>query len=217
VPFLGIAWMLIALVALVPGLINSRLLMLLLLALSILGVVILLLHMMLRGRDNRLLADALYPIAGLLLVLGVVLHQEIGALGRGIVGFAMPSGSLSEGMRFARGEDEGFHVTLTIDGAAVDFVVDPSVAYNVMMPDVPKQIGINPASLTYDRQIEPGAGEGAYVAEVTLHKIRLGDAVIDSLPVKVFADGRARNTLGKPFLDSLKAWEIEDDTLFLVQ
>ena len=59
VPFVGVAWSLIAAVALAPGLINSRLLMLLLLALSVAGILILVIRIAVRGRANSL--DALYP------------------------------------------------------------------------------------------------------------------------------------------------------------
>jgi clan AA aspartic protease (TIGR02281 family) len=216
VPFLGVAWTLIALVALAPGLINSRLLMLLLLALSVAGTLILLVGMAVRDRDNSRLKDTLYPIAGLLIALGVGFHSEIGAFARGIVSYAMPDGSISEGMRFTRADDGWFHVTLTIEGAPVDFTVDPSTPFNVMMPDVPKQIGIDPSSLVYDQQLETASG-AEYVADVVLRKAQVGSAVVETLPVKVFATNRlGHNLLGKPFLESFKAWEIEDDTLTII-
>lgn len=216
VPFLGVAWTLLALVALAPGLINSRLLMLLLLALSGAGVLVILIRMAVRDRDNRRLKDTLYPVAGLLLALGVVFHQEIGAFAHRIASYAMPEGSLSEGMRFARAEDGWFHVTLTIEGAAVDFRVDPSTPFNVMMPDVPKRIGINPSSLVYDQRLQLATGNTEYMAEVTLHKVKVGSTLVETLPVKIFATDRLHNILGKPFLESFKAWEIEDDTLTII-
>lgn len=216
VPFLGVAWTLIALVALAPGLINSRLLMLLLLALSGAGILVILIRMAVRDRDNRRLKDTLYPVAGLLLALGVVFHQEIGAFAHRIVSYAMPEGSLSEGMRFARAEDGWFYVTLTIEGAAVDFRVDPSGPFNVMMPDVPKRIGIDPSSLVYNQRIET-AGGAEYAADVVLHKTQFGTTVVDTLPVKVFATNRfGHNLLGEPFLESFKAWEIDGDTLTVI-
>lgn len=216
VPFLAIAWSLIALVVLLPGFVNSRLLMLLLLALAVAGILLILIRMAVRDRDNSRLKDALYPIAGLLIALGVGFHEEVGAFARGIVSYAMPDGSISEGMRFTRAEDGWFHVTLTIEGAPVDFMVDPSTPFNVIMPEVPKQIGIDPSSLVYDQQLET-AGGVEYVADVVLREAHVGSTVVETLPVKVFATNRfGHNLLGRPFLESFKAWEIEDDTLTLI-
>lgn len=215
-PFLGIAWSLIALVALVPGVISSRLLMLLLLALSVAGMLLILIPMAMRDRDTSRVKDALYPIAGLLIALGVGFHEEVGAAVRGIVSYAMPDGSISEGMRFARASDGWFHVTLTIEDAQVDFVVDPSTPFNVVMPEIPKQIGLEPSSLVYDQQL-PTAGGVEYVADTVLHKAHVGAAAVENLPVKVFATNRlGHNLLGTPFLESFKAWRIEDDVLTIV-
>jgi aspartyl protease family protein len=216
VPFLGVAWTLIALVALAPGLINGRLLMLLLLALSVAGTLGILIRMAVRDRDNSRLKDALYPIAGLFIALGVGFHAEVGAFARGVVSYALPSGSLSEGMRFARAEDGWFHVTLTIEGAPVDFMVEPTAPFNLMMPDVPRRIGINPSSLVYDQRQELATGNAEYMADLTLHKVKVGSMLVETLPVKILATDRFRNVLGKPFLESFKAWEIEDDTLTII-
>lgn len=215
-PFLGIAWSLIALVAFVPGVISSRLLMLLLLALSVAGMLLILIPMAMRDRDTSRLKDALYPVAGLLIALGVGFHAEVGAFVRGILSYAMPDGSISEGMRFARAKDGWFHVTLKTEGAAVDFMVDPSAPFNVIMPDVPKQIGLNPSSLVYRQQLQT-AGGVEYVADVVLYKAHIGSAAVQSLPVKVLATNRlGHNLLGTPFLESFKAWRIEDDVLTIV-
>jgi clan AA aspartic protease (TIGR02281 family) len=214
VPFVGVAWTLMAVVALVPGLINSRPLMVLLLLLSSTGILLMVVRIVVRDRANRL--DALYPVAGILVAIGVGFHEEVGAIARGVFSYAMPSRSMSEGMLFARGEDGQFHVRMMVEGSAVDFTVDLHKPFNVLMPDVPKQIGINPSSLIYDQRIELGVG-AEYAADVVLPTVQLGSTIIENLPVKVVATNRSRNLLGKPFFDRLKSWHVEGDTLIIVQ
>jgi clan AA aspartic protease (TIGR02281 family) len=217
VPFLGIAWTLVAVVALAPGLMRGRLLMLLLFALSLTGVIVLLLRMALRDRDNSRLADLLFPFAGILVALGVGFHEEVGAAVRGIVSYAAPIATRPDGMVIARGEDRLFHLSVIVDGGTVDFRIDPNTPLNIVRPDVPKQIGVDPSSLIYDQRFETATGGAEYAADLVLRKARAGAMVIDSLPVKVFATDRAGyNVLGTPFLESLKAWRIEDDALILV-
>ena len=217
VPFLGVAWTLTAVIALAPGLGNGRLLLLLLLALSIAGIVIMLIRIAVRGRADSPLLDTLYPVAGILVAIGIGFHDEVWSVARGIFNYVRPSGSISDGMRFARAEDGQFHVRLLVEGSAVDFTVDLGKPFNVLMPNVPKQIGINPSSLIYDHRIELADGGAEYAADVVLPKVQLGTAVIENLPVKVFATDRGLNVLGKPFFDGLKEWRIDGDALILVR
>ena len=59
-------------------------------------------------------------------------------------------------------------------------------------------------------------GEEAYSLALLIADQLAGE--LNEWSVKVFATDRfGHNILGKPFLDSLKAWEIEDDTLTLVK
>jgi clan AA aspartic protease (TIGR02281 family) len=212
VPFLGVAWSLIALVAFAPGLINSRLLMLLLLALSITGILILVIRIAVRERANSPLPDTLFPIAGILVAIGIGFHEDVGAFARGVFDYVMPGDPALDGMRLARADDGQFHVRLVVDGSGVDFTVDLESPFNVLTPDVPRQIGINPSSLIYQR-----AAGGEYAADVVLPKALLGAAAIENLPFKVFATNRSRNVLGKPFFERLKSWRVGGDSLILVQ
>jgi clan AA aspartic protease (TIGR02281 family) len=216
VPFVGVAWTLVAVVALVPGFLHGRLLMALLLVLALGGLIALLVGTFERRRANSALRDTLYPIAGLLVALGVAFHQQVGAIARDIVDVIMPNGATSDGMRVERADDLRFHVSLTVDGNAVDFMVDPETPFNVLMPDMPRQIGIASSSLVYDERITVTAGGDEYAADVVLPKARLGAAVIENLPFKVFATNRSRNVLGKAFLERFESWRVDGDTLILV-
>jgi clan AA aspartic protease (TIGR02281 family) len=217
VPFLGVAWTLVAFVALAPGFIHGRLLMSLLLVLAGAGVVILLIRMFVRDRSGSSSLDTLYPVAGILVALGVGFHQQVGAIARGMFDYVMPSGAASEGMRFARADDGQFHIKLMVESSTVDFLVDLGAPFNVLMPDMLKQIGVNPSSLIYNQRIELAAGSTEYAAEVVLPKVQLGSTIIEGLPVKVVATNRWGNVLGKPFFDQLKSWRIDGDTLVIVR
>jgi clan AA aspartic protease (TIGR02281 family) len=218
VPFLGVAWTLIAFVAFAPGLINGRLLMVLLLALSVTGILILLIRIAVRERANTALPDTLYPIAGILVAIGIGFHEEVGAFVRGVFDYVMLEPSLSEGVKFSRAEDGQFHIKLMVEGAAVDFMAEPSSRFNVLMPDVPQHIGLNPSSLIYNQRIEIADGDAEYAADMVLRKVQLGTTVIEDLPVKVFATDRGgNNILGKPFFDGLKHWRIDGNTLIVVR
>jgi aspartyl protease family protein len=216
-PFIGVAWSLIALVALAPGRVNGRLLMLLLLALSVTGILILVFRIAVRDRANSPLPDTLYPIAGILVAIGIGFHQEIGTITRSLHHYVMPGNSTSDGMHLGRAGDGQFHIMLTVEGSTVDFTVDLERPFNVLTPDVPKQIGINPSSLIYNQRLEVVAGAAEYAADVVLPRVQLGSAIIENLPVKVLATGRWGNVLGKPFFDQLKSWRVDGDTLIIVR
>ena len=215
VPFVGVAWTLAAVSALAPTFSHNRLLMALLLVLAGAGALVLAIRIFVRDRAGRSSLDTLYPIAGILVAIGVGFHQEVGAIARGIFDYVMPSGAMSEGMRFARADDRQFHVRLMVEGSAVDFIVDLESPFNVLMPEVPKQIGINPSSLTYDQRIEVAAGTMEYAADVVLPKVQLDSTTIDNLAVKVVATSRRGNVLGKPFFEQLKSWRIDGDALII--
>jgi clan AA aspartic protease (TIGR02281 family) len=217
VPFLGVAWTLVAFVALAPGFIHGRLLMALLLVLAGAGALVLFIRIFVRERASSPLLDTLYPIAGILVALGVAFHQDVGAIGRGILDDVMPSSATSGGMRFARADDGQFHVALMVEGSAVDFVVDFERPFNVLTPDVPRQIGLNPSSLIYNQRIELAGGSTEYAADLVLPKAQLGSTIIENLPVKVFATSRRGNLLGKPFFEQLKDWRVDGDTLIIVR
>jgi clan AA aspartic protease (TIGR02281 family) len=217
VPFVGVAWTLAAVVALAPGFIYDRLLMALLLVMACTGILILLARMFVRGRASGPLLDTLYPIAGILIAVGVAFHQEVGAIARGIFDYVMPSSAVSDGVRIARAEDGQFHIRLMVEGSAVDFTVDLDGPFTVLMPDVPKQIGIDPSSLIYNQRLEVAAGAAEYAADVVLPKVQLGSTTIENLPVKVFATSRWGNLLGKPFFEQFKDWRVDGDTLIIVR
>jgi len=138
--------------------------------------------------------------------------------GSALWNYATTSSLEREGMQFGRADDGKFHVTLMVDGIAVEFSVDPRQPFNVLMPDVLKQIGIDQSSLIYDERIELSAGGAEHAADVVLPKVQLGSATIENLAVTVFATYLPpQNILGKPFLDAHKDWRITGDTLIIVQ
>ena len=217
VPFIGGAWALVAVITLGPGFIYGRMLMALLLVLAGAGVLVLTIRIFVRDRAGRSSLDTLYPIAGILVAIGVGFHQQIGTTARGIFDSVMPSSAVSDGMRFARADDGHFHVQLMVEESSIDFTVDLGKPFNVLMPDLLKQIGINPSSLIYSQRVELAAGPAEYAADVVLAKVQLGSAVIDNLPLKVSATGRWGNVLGKPFFEQFKSWRIDGDTLIMVR
>jgi clan AA aspartic protease (TIGR02281 family) len=191
--------------------------MALLLALSGTGIVLMLVWVLVRDHVSGQLLDTLYPIAGILVAIGVGFHQEIGSLGRSVYDHARSISSGSEPMRIARADDRRFHINLTVDGNVVDFMVDLATPFNVLRPEVPKQIGINPSSLVYDERIELFDGGAEYAANVALPNVQFGATTIKDLRFKVFATGRlSNNILGKPFLEGFKYWRVEDDALIVM-
>jgi clan AA aspartic protease (TIGR02281 family) len=192
--------------------------MALLLALSGAGIVLMLIQIHLRDHASGPLLDALYPLAGILVAIGVGFHQEVGALGRGVYDYVMSISTGSEAIRIARADDWFFHINLTVDGNVVDFMVEPSIPINTLRPEVPKQIGLNPSSLVYNERFEVVTGGVEYAANVTLPKVQFGATTVENLQVKVFATDRLKhNILGKPFLEGFKRWRIEGDTLIIFQ
>ena len=190
--------------------------MALLLALSGAGILVMLVMAFVRDQASGPLLDALYPLAGILVAIGVGFHQEVGALGWSIYDYARSISSGSEAMRIARADDQFFHINLTVDGNVVDFMVEPTTPINVMRPEVPKQIGINPSSLVYNERFELSMGGAEYAASITLPRAQFGDTTVKDLQFKVFATDRLpHNILGKPFLDGFKDWRVDDDALIV--
>lgn len=191
--------------------------MALLLALSGAGIVLMLVQVFVPDRASGPLLDALYPITGILVAIGVGFHQEIGALGRSFYDDARSISSGTEVVRIASADDRRFHINLTVDGNVVDFMVDPVTPINVLRPQVSKQIGIDPSLLVYDERFELFGGDAEYAANVALPEVQLGATTIKDLRFKVFANDLLKhNILGKPFLEGFEYWRIEDDELILM-
>jgi clan AA aspartic protease (TIGR02281 family) len=214
IPFLAIAWTVITIEILAPGLIGD-LFMPLLLVLAAAGIIMITARAVTQMRAGESALGALYPIAAIVITIVLSFYPQLGAIARGVLNHIVTTELESNGVRFAAAEDGRFHAMADIDGMGVRFVVDPTVAEIVLSPDDARSIGIDPSWLTFDQQVITANGTEA-AASIRLRTFDMGFAVFENLPARVTATGTSGSVLGKAFFDRLRDWRIENGTLMML-
>jgi aspartyl protease family protein len=113
-----------------------------------------------------------------------------------------------------RGNDGHYHLTLQIDGAAVEFVVDTGASQMVLSQQDAKRIGIDPASLNYSGSANTANGV-VRTAPVTLSEVILGGITDRNIPAVVNGGAMDASLLGMTYLGLYDRIEISNGELVL--
>jgi aspartyl protease family protein len=126
------------------------------------------------------------------------------------------NGSGSGEMRFAVNRDGHYQVNARVNGAYVTFLVDTGATDVVLTMLDAQRIGFDPAKLRFTQRAETANGM-VRAAPVTLDEIALGSIVIDHMPASVNEAPMSQSLLGMRFLNQLRSWRVEGQTLILQQ
>lgn len=129
----------------------------------------------------------------------------------------LPRQSVAEGtgeIIAPRYRDGHYHLTLQINGADVDFLVDTGASAMVLSEDDARKVGFDPASLRYSEQAATANGI-VQTAPVILDRVQLGDIVDRGFPASVNGGAMDGSLLGMAYLERFSSIEIKDNALVL--
>lgn len=116
----------------------------------------------------------------------------------------------------SRGSDGHFHIDADADGRQVNFLVDTGASDTILAYRDAQRIGLDPASLRFDRPVQTANGV-AYYARAKLESLQVGPFRLSSVPVGVLpADAIDTSLLGMSTINRFKGWRVEGDRMVLV-
>mgnify|MGYP002785127544 CR=1 FL=1 len=112
-------------------------------------------------------------------------------------------------------EDGHFYIEAKVNNAAVLFMVDTGASDIVLSPDDAKRAGLEPETLNFSRTYQTANGivKGA---PVKLASLRIGTIQMRDIPASVNGAGMSYSLLGMRFLQELRSYKVEGNTLTLV-
>ncbi|HVJ35435.1 MAG TPA: TIGR02281 family clan AA aspartic protease [Terriglobia bacterium] len=132
---------------------------------------------------------------------------------------ALPAGGSSAGpreVRFALNENGHYQVQARVNGTYITFLVDTGASDVVLSPDDARRVGFADNQLNFIERAETANGI-AHVAPVTLNNLTIGPIVMARLPAKVNQAPMPYSLLGMRFLNQLRGWRVQQQTLILQQ
>lgn len=112
------------------------------------------------------------------------------------------------------GEDRHFRVDATVDGAAIQFLVDTGATSVVLNRHDARRIGFTNDTLSFTRRTETANGIGLG-APVRLREIRVGEIVVRDIRALVNQAPMSSSLLGINFLERLSGYSVKDGLLTL--
>jgi clan AA aspartic protease (TIGR02281 family) len=213
-PFIGLAATVLALGVL--GLVNWGILFVLLIALVGAGTVAAIVYAILRIRAGDSWAEALNPIATMVVLAGLSYATNFLTMGQSPRTGPGPSAGVqqSPGVKLATIQDGHFRSMAVIGGQTVPFIVDFKTEHLLLKSEDAERLGIDTASLAYDRDITID-GRSVRGAMVTLPSLQIASASISDTTAIVIADRLPENVIGMRPLLQFGNWHIEPAGLIL--
>lgn len=160
---------------------------------------------------------AIWIAIGLAVFAVYTIRDDLRYLGLRMMGELTPQvGTTTDAgaLELRRGRDGHFHLLADVDGATVDFLVDTGASLVSLSHADAKRIGIDPATLRYDRPHTTASGQ-VMGAAVRIGRISAGPISATNVRASVLERDGGTSLLGMSFLDRMGAVEISGDTLTL--
>jgi aspartyl protease family protein len=113
-----------------------------------------------------------------------------------------------------QGEGGGFYVMGKVNGQLVRFLVDTGSSDTVLSPADAERLGLDPASLHFDRTAETANGTG-YGAPFVAESVEVGSIRFNGLPMVVNQAPMTSSLLGMTFLSRLESFQVRGRKLYL--
>jgi aspartyl protease family protein len=170
---------------------------------------------------GALKAAAIWGLAFLVLIGIYASAPELNALKNRLFAALVPgsvveiAGSDRTQFMATRGVDNHFHLTGSIDGAPVSFMVDTGASVVAMDRATAERLGIATGNLRFSQQVMTANGV-ASAAPLRLDTVRIGDIVRHDVDAAVI-EGRGLGVvlLGMSFLSTLTSFDFRGDRLIL--
>lgn len=115
---------------------------------------------------------------------------------------------------YMRADDGHFHINAEVEGARVKFMVDTGASSIVLNQADARKIGIDVDNLRYDRIYRTANGT-TRGASVMLKNIIIGGRILNNIPASVNEGELDKSLLGLAFLDRLRSYKIEGNSLVI--
>lgn len=107
-----------------------------------------------------------------------------------------------------------FLTVASVEGTAVEFVVDTGASMVVLSRQDAERVGLRPDDLTYTKKLNTANGVAAG-APVTLREVRIGQLSVRDVRAVVISGELDVSLLGNSFLGRLDGFEVDDNQLIL--
>jgi aspartyl protease family protein len=153
----------------------------------------------------------------LLIAIGYGFRYELSEVGNRVLAVFVPSHGYSsspETISFSVGAGGHYWVDARVDGVGFRFMVDTGATNVVLSKADVRRLGIDPASLRYERTVQTANGT-TKAAAIRLRELAIGPIVVTDVPALVNATPLSEPLLGMRLLERLSAVEIKNGTLTL--
>jgi len=114
----------------------------------------------------------------------------------------------------AKGPDGHYWAEAQVNGRPMRLLVDTGASVVTLTAADAARLGIEPATLTFDRKVRTGGGE-TRGASVMLTEVTVGEVRIDKVPAVVMQEGLSTSLLGMSYLGRLSRFEATPTALVL--
>jgi aspartyl protease family protein len=153
----------------------------------------------------------------LLIAIGYGFRYELSDAGNRVLAVFVPShgySSAPESISFRVAPNGHYWVNTRIDGVDFRLMVDTGVTSVVLGKEDARRLGIDPASLRYERTVHTANGT-TKAAAIRLRQLAIGPIVVTDVPALVNAGALSDPLLGMRLLERLSGVEIKNGTLTL--
>jgi aspartyl protease family protein len=108
--------------------------------------------------------------------------------------------------------DGHFHVTATVDGRSIGFLVDTGASDIVLSPGDARRMGLDPDRLSYTMRAMTANGM-VLGAPIQINRLKIGPIEMMMVPATVNRAEMSTSLLGMEFLRRLRSWRVENGRL----
>ncbi len=117
-------------------------------------------------------------------------------------------------VQVTRGDDGHFSVRATVNGTALDFLIDSGATFTSLGSDAAKSASVKVDENGFPVILDTANGKTS-AKRAIVNDLRIGDLALRDHNVLVSQSFGDTNVLGMNFLDSLKSWKVEGNIMIL--
>jgi len=151
------------------------------------------------------------------LAVGFAYRDELGDVGlhvRSAFSASYPVATSAHEVVVGADDNGSFFVTGRVNGQLVRFLVDTGASETVLSPADAERLGVDPASLRFDRAAETANGVG-YGAPFKADSLVVGPIALSDVPMVINQAPMSSSLLGLTFLGRLESFQVRGHRLYL--
>ena len=153
----------------------------------------------------------------LILITGYSYRHELDHVRQRVVAEILPASGLQQSpgsVSFPVSSDGHYHIIAKVNGIPITFLADTGASNIVLSPADARKIGMNPATLTFDRVYQTANGE-VRGSSFRIADLQIGKMHMENVAASVNEVHMANSLLGMSFFDRLAGYDVKRDILTL--